>query len=192
MDANDVLRGQDPAVAGQRLRELVDNIAPKPKGRKLHRGFAALSPTIWYDKQFRSFQRSSQAAQLLWFYLYTCTANNIIGVFRITVDTMVGDVRHSDAAAVRAALDELCKAELVIWDEEEQHVFLVHQLQLNPAMSDERPGGTGKNNFLKGAVSVFYGLPDSLAKRMFRERYGGVLGIAENDVGEEARDCSLT
>jgi hypothetical protein len=59
-------------------------------------------------------------------------------------------------------------------------------------MSDERPGGTGKNNFLKGAVSVFYGLPDSLAKRTFRERYGAVLGIAENDVGEEARDCSVT
>ena len=136
MDANDVISAQDPAVVGQRLRELVDNIAPKPKGKKLHRGFAALSPTIWYDKQFRSFQRASQAAQLLWFYLYTCTANNIIGVFRITVDAIVGDVGHSDAAAVRAALDELCKAELVIWDEEEQHVFLIHQLQLNPAMSD--------------------------------------------------------
>jgi hypothetical protein len=191
MDANDVLRDQDPAVAGQRLRELVDNIAPKPKGKKLHRGFAALSPTIWYDKQFRSFQRSSQCAQLLWFYLYTCTANNIIGVFRITVDTMVGDVGHSDAAAIRAALDELCKAELVIWDEEEQHVFLIHQLQLNPAMSDERPGGTGKNNFLKGAVNVFYGLSDSVAKQAFRERYGAVLGITENDVGEEARDGSM-
>jgi hypothetical protein len=179
MDANDVIQASDPNLVGKRLRELAE-AATKPKGKRLHRGFAALSPAIWYERDYRAFQRASLAAQLLWFYLYTCTANNVIGVFRITIDTIVGDIRHTDAAGVRSAIVELCEAGLIVWDEEEQHVFAVHQFQLNPAMGDERPGKIGRNNLLKGAQSVFYGLPDSTAKQAFKERYGLVLGIIEH------------
>lgn len=86
------------------------------------RAHADVSPLFWTRGTGKRL-RGNKPAQVLAFYLMTAPGASMIGIFHLTIPTMVHETGLSEAE-VRAALKVLAKEDFAHFDEEEELVWL--------------------------------------------------------------------
>lgn len=116
------------------------------------RDYGKISVSIWGSQRFQSL---TDAAKLFYLYLHTCPHVNSIGCFRLPKGYAYEDLGW-DIEDIDRAIEDLCKALLIEWNETEKLVridkFLVHS-----PITNLKHG--------KGAAKLALGLPDCELKQ---------------------------
>lgn len=105
------------------------------------RDFGKISTSIWQSKKFMGLK--SDDLRMFYLYLHTCPHVNSIGCFRLPVGYVMADLKWSDRAT-NSAIDALCKAQLVRWDNQEQIILISNFLAESPITNIKHGAGACK------------------------------------------------
>jgi len=113
------------------------------------RDYAKISPSIWGSRKFLSINDDSEA-RLLYFYIHTSPHGNSIGCYRLPKGYVMADLNWSPDQIDRA-IEALCKALLIDWNETETIVQIADFLKQSPITNEKHA---------KGACKLALALPD--------------------------------
>lgn len=113
------------------------------------REYAKISCSIWNSQKWRRL-KGCDDAKLLYFYLHTCPHVNMVGCFILPVGYAVTDLGWPEGR-YRQALDSLCTASLIGWEEAENLVRIVDFIKHDPFTNPSHAAG---------AVKAALALPD--------------------------------
>ncbi len=114
------------------------------------RDYGRISVSLWTSsRKFKSLKKDDQA-RLLYLYLHTCPQANSIGCFVVPKGYAMSDLGWSETAIDRA-IQVLCDASLIAWNEAEELVRIVDFLEHSPLTNAKHAAG---------AVKLAVSLPD--------------------------------
>lgn len=134
----------------------------------MSRDFGTVRSALWGSKKF--LRVKGDAERLFYLYLHTCPHGNSIGCFRLPKGYAMEDLRWS-IETVDRAIEALCKADLIGWDEAECVVRIVSFLEKSPLTNPKHASGA-----IKAALS----LPDCDQKLFICRELAG-FAYARND-----------
>lgn len=126
----------------------------------MSRDFGKIRSSIWQSRKFLALQNDQ--TRLLYLYLHTCPHGNSVGCFRLPKGYALADMSWP-VEAFDSAIEELCKVNLIGWDESESVVRLVDFLKHSGITNQKHAAGA-----LKAAIS----LPDCLEKQILFNELG--------------------
>jgi len=128
------------------------------------RDYGKINTTLWQSKRFISL--SDDKAKLFYLYLHTSTHTNSIGCYRLPIGYAMADLGWTETEVLKA-IDSLCKALLIEWNEDENILKIAKFLEKSPT--------TNKKHAI-GAVKLALALPDcdlkaSVVKDLKADKY---------------------
>lgn len=97
------------------------------------RKFTKVSPALWNSPRFKGL--ASAEARLAYMYLLTCSHQNITGCFWLPDGYACNDLRW-DVEQYKTARDELQLAGLILFNQDEEFVWIERWFQHNPPMNN--------------------------------------------------------
>lgn len=92
------------------------------------RDFNKVSTTLWRSKKFRALP--DDQCRFVYLYILTCPHGNSAGCFDLNPHYACGDLGCTEKA-YRKTLDILCKVGLILWDNDENTIFVTNWEEFN-------------------------------------------------------------
>lgn len=106
------------------------------------REYGKVSTSLWQSKKFRSLDGNDDA-KLFYLYLHTCPHVNSIGCFRLPKGYVYEDLGW-EFDRIDRAIEDLCKALLIGWNQQERVVLIADFLAHSPITNMKHAAGAAK------------------------------------------------
>jgi hypothetical protein len=130
------------------------------------REYGKVSTSLWQSKKFRSLDGNDDA-KMFYLYLHTCPHVNSIGCFRLPKGYVYEDLGW-EFDRIDRAIEALCKALLIGWNQQERVVLITDFLAHSPITNMKHAAG---------AVKIALSLPkcserDQIIQQLQSDRFG--------------------
>jgi len=136
-DFCDVLSSNKGGEPVQRVAAAIRDAPRKAKPFNQRRQYGTVPSDLWLGERLPGFRKLSSEAKLLALYLLSSPHANMLGLYKLPLAYMAGDIGLTNEA-VRAALNELENAHLASYDDETEYMFVRYFIETQVLAEEER------------------------------------------------------